>query len=49
MAESATEALKKAQKMPVDEVYVHNAWLEKNTDHNMFNVKNPNIGFHEKK
>lgn len=49
MADSVAEALKKSKRQPVDEVYVHNAWLEKNVDHNMFDVKNTNIGFNEKK
>jgi len=49
MAESAEEALRKSKKRPVDEVYVNNSWLEKNTDYNMFDIKNPTVGFHEKK
>lgn len=49
MAESVTEALKKAKKTPITEVYVHNAWLEKNKEHNMYERPVKKIGFKDAK
>ena len=33
MAESVVEALKKAKKLPVHEVFIHNNWFEKNANY----------------
>lgn len=49
MADSAVEALKKAKYMPVHEIYVHNAWFEKNGDNNFFFKEPPTIGLKKKK
>jgi|WetSurMetagenome_2_1015567.scaffolds.fasta_scaffold16395_5 hypothetical protein len=49
MAENANQALNKSKKVPISEIYIHNAWLEKNTDHNMFGEKKKKYGFVDKK
>ncbi len=45
MAENVSEALRKAKKMPVHEIYVHNAWLEKSQNYEFFPEKQKTIGF----
>lgn len=46
MAESVSEALKKAKKLPVHEVFVHNSWFEKSVAFEFFNkdLKRPGYG-----
>lgn len=49
MAESAQEAVEKSKRVPIDEVYIDNSWLERNTDNNLFLNDKSNIGFNAKK
>ena len=50
MAESATEALRKAKKMPVHEVYVDNTWLEKSMNNEFFRKEKTSVtGFGKNK
>ena len=48
LAESAQEAEKKGRRIRPDEVYIHQAWLEKNKNHNMFEGRERKVGFGEK-
>lgn len=45
MAENTEEAIRKSKKTPIHEVYVHNAWMEKNTENNFFEATKNTIGF----
>lgn len=49
MAESVKEALEKARRMPVHEVYVHNVWFDKNADNQFFFKEANPIGLEPKK
>lgn len=44
MAHSVTEAIKKSKNLPIHEVYVHGAWLDKNTNSNFFGEEPNPIG-----
>lgn len=45
MAESTQEAIKKSKKSPIHEVFVHNAWLEKQSNYAFFPSKTNKTGF----
>jgi hypothetical protein len=47
-AHSAAEALEKARKSPVHEVYVHSSWLEKERNFNFFDSPTLAVGFSKK-
>lgn len=44
LANSVIEAVKKSKRMPIHEVYVHNAWFEK-VGLEFFPARNRKIGF----
>lgn len=48
MAENVYEALKKAKKVPITEVYVHGQWLDKEKNHNFFESPPGKMGFEKK-
>lgn len=45
MAENVSEALRKAKKLPVHEIYVHGAWFDKANNYEFFPDKLKQIGF----
>lgn len=47
MANSTTEALKKAKKLPVHEVYIHGGWFEKQ-NHEFYGNRPATPGFKQK-
>lgn len=49
MANSVTEAVNKSKRMPVHEVYVHNAWFDKAANYAFNFEPQPPSGFKEEK
>lgn len=45
MADSVAEALKKAPKTPIHEVFIHNGWFEKNMNQDFYYTEPRITGF----
>ncbi len=45
MAESVDDAIKRSKKLPIHEVYVHNAWFEKQANYDFFSNAAGSAGF----
>lgn len=48
MADSVAEAAKKSKRIPVHEIYLHNAWFEKVAGYEFSESKKALIGFETK-